>query len=274
MLRLVTLPCLFLLIFNAAHASSLTQVSYPSLLELEVTEPDARIAYGEDALQFAELWLPDQAAPAPVVAFIHGGCWMNAYDIAHTRPFAAALRDEGFAVWSIEYRRAGDDGGGWPGSYQDIRTALQSLSTQDNAALDLDRVALMGHSAGGHLALLAGADELNLQLQATIGLAAITDLAQYAEGDNGCEQAAIQFMGGMPDEHPKTYHQANPASQGLPTNTFLIQGTDDTIVSSQQAQRADATLRWVDEAGHFDLIHPGTTAWSDILKTLHEVLQP
>jgi acetyl esterase/lipase len=274
MLRFMFFSGFAWLLACTAQAGSLTQVSYPSLLELDSPQPTARVAYGDHVLQFAEVWLPPQASPAPVVAFIHGGCWMNAYDIAHTRPFAAALRDAGFAVWSIEYRRSGDEGGGWPGSYHDILQALQVLSTQNSAIFDLERVALVGHSAGGHLALLAGASSQELKPAATIGLAAITDIEQYAEGDSGCEQAAVQFMGGTPQELTDTYQSANPAHRGLPANAMLVQGRADTIVQPEQARQAGAPVRWIDDAGHFDLVHPDSVAWSPILQTLHEALTP
>lgn len=274
MLRLVLLPCCTLLWASVAWASPISQVTYPALLELDAAQPTARVHYGQDDLQFAEVWLPAQSEPAPVVAFIHGGCWLNAYDIAHTRPFAAALRDAGFAVWSIEYRRTGDPGGGWPGSYQDIQQALATLSEQSKAIFDFERVALMGHSAGGHLALLAGAESNTLPIKTTIGLAAITDLNQYAQGDSGCEQAAVQFMDGSPQDHAAAYNDANPIHRGLPDNAILIHGDADDIVASEQAQSADAPVVWIKDAGHFDLVHPSSVAWSRILKTLQETLKP
>lgn len=274
MLRLIMIPCCALLWISAVWASPVSQVTYPALLELDAPQPTARVPYGENDLQFAEVWLPAQAHPAPVVALVHGGCWLNAYDITHTRPFAAALRDAGFAVWSIEYRRTGDPGGGWPGSYQDILRALETLSEQSDAIFDLERVALMGHSAGGHLALLAGAESDALAITKTIGLAAITDLNQYAQGDSGCEQAAVQFMNGSPQEHAAAYKEANPVHRGLPDNAILIHGDADGIVASDQAQAAEAPIVWIKDGGHFDLVHPGSVAWSPILQTLQEALKP
>lgn len=247
------------------------QVSYAAVAGLEVAAPTRTVFYGPDALQYAELWLPEQAesgqtAPAPVIAFIHGGCWLNAYDIAHTRPFAAALSAAGYAVWSIEYRRTGDAGGGWPGSYQDIQAALRALSEQQ---MDLSRLAIMGHSAGGHLALLAAAEApADLDVDAVIGLAAITDLPAYANGDNSCERATASFMGGEPEAIPERYQQANPAARPVHVQTVLIQGTADRIVAASQADLADATTIWVQDAGHFDMIHPGAPAWAQIIDTL------
>ncbi|MDX1705578.1 alpha/beta hydrolase [Pseudidiomarina sp.] len=249
-------------------------VPYPAVAQLEPGTPVQVVSYGPDALQYAELWLPEQADAVPVVAFIHGGCWLNAYDIAHTRPFTTALADAGFAVWSIEYRRTGDAGGGWPGSYEDIQAALAMLAKQQNPQLDLSRVALLGHSAGGHLALLAGTNApAQLDVDAVIGLAAITDLPAYARGDNSCESVTAAFMGGLPDAIPALYQQANPAAQQAHPQTILIHGRADKIVSAEQAQLEGATTVWVEDAGHFDMIHPGAPVWQQIVDVLEKSLQ-
>ncbi|WP_157984168.1 alpha/beta hydrolase [Pseudidiomarina planktonica] len=245
------------------------QVPYQALTQLPVAQPNQRINYGTEPSQYAELWLP-AAKDAPVVAFIHGGCWLSAYDIKHSQAFATALRDQGFAVWNIEYRRAGEPGGGWPGSLNDIHAALTALGQQQ---LNLDQVTLMGHSAGGHLALLA-AQQSSVDIDTVIGLAAITDLASYASGNSGCEQGAQAFMGGTPAQLEAAYQLANPASQPEPdTATLLIHGTDDTVVPLQQAQLPGATTLEIREAGHFDMIHPGAPAWRHIITALRQSLQ-
>src|SRR4026209_857599 len=82
--------------------------------------PDQRISYGSGPLQFGNLRLPKRPGPHPIVVFIHGGCWLSQYDIAHAAAFEQAIADSGFAVWSIEYRRVGNEGGGWPGTFSDI----------------------------------------------------------------------------------------------------------------------------------------------------------
>jgi acetyl esterase/lipase len=123
---------------------------------------DARISYGTGAFQFGDLWmppaLPSARGPVPVVAFLHGGWWQSAYDLAYAGELCAALRAEGIAVWSIEYRRVGDTGGGWPATFQDAAAGFDYLTVLAKShPLDLGRVVGMGHSAGGHLAFwLAG----------------------------------------------------------------------------------------------------------------------
>jgi len=267
-------------------------VSFDQVLALPATAPAARYRYGEAASQFAELWvpgrplpgrpmpgrpMPGRPVPAPVVVFIHGGCWLNAYGIDHTRALASALAAEGYAVWSLEYRRVGDAGGGWPGSFEDIRAGIARLSQLDEPALDTDRVLLMGHSAGGHLALLAGSalaatPVQGLRLRGVVGLAAIADIASYAAGTGSCQSAAVQFMGGTPDQRPVEYRLANPVQQSPHANTVLLQGRADRIVPAAQAEAAGLPVQWLDGAGHFDLIHPGTPAWTEVLATLGRLL--
>lgn len=115
---------------------------------------EARIRYGSDPLHFADLRLPARPEPYPVVVLIHGGFWRNRYSLDHIGHMAQALTDAGVATWTPEYRRIGDSGGGYPGTFLDIVAALnhlQAIATDYN--LDLDRVVVAGHSAGGHLAL-------------------------------------------------------------------------------------------------------------------------
>ena len=128
------------------------------LAELSSGQPGMKIAYGSDPLQFGELHVPAGEGPFPVVIFIHGGCWLAEYDITTTRPLAGALRDQGIAVWNLEYRRVGNPGGNYPGLLLDIGSGTDHLKQlASDYPLDLSRVIVMGHSAGGHLALWTGA---------------------------------------------------------------------------------------------------------------------
>ena len=115
---------------------------------------EARISYGDDALQFGELRLPDGPGPHPVAIVIHGGCWLGEFDLTHIGTLAEALNEEGIAAWVIEYRRIGNPGGGWPGTFEDVARGADHLrKIAKEHPLDLDRVIAVGHSAGGHLAL-------------------------------------------------------------------------------------------------------------------------
>src|SRR4029079_14641132 len=89
--------------------------------------PTAPIAYRPSPLQFANLRLPRTPGPYPVVIFVHGGCWLSAFDIAHAGKLEQALADHRVAVWSIEYLRVGDAGGGWPNTFVDVARAADHL---------------------------------------------------------------------------------------------------------------------------------------------------
>ena len=117
---------------------------------LEATPPlaNSRVSYGTDPNQFGDLWLPPGPAPHPVIVFLHGGFWLKAYNLAHASFACQALSREGFAVWSLEYRRLGQAGGGWPGTFDDVRRGAEHLrQLASHYALDLKRVIASGHSA-------------------------------------------------------------------------------------------------------------------------------
>jgi len=270
-------------------AAPLYNVSFNSVLALPVKNQGMKLAYGKAALQFGLLSLPatQSGTKPPLVIFVHGGCWLNAYDIGHSKALSQALAEAGYAVWSLEYRRVGDEGGGWPGSFNDIVQGIHYAQAQfEQYGVDVSRIALMGHSAGGQLALLAGKElageklagdkkagnKKAVKVQAVIGLAAITDMASYAKGSNSCQCATAKFIGASPEQAPELYQQASPDQHKAHPKTLLLQGSADQIVPVTQATDSGMPYRMVEKAGHFDWIHPQSAAYPQLILTLQELL--
>ncbi|WP_194756694.1 alpha/beta hydrolase family protein [Aliidiomarina indica] len=253
----VLLACAAFAVPPSLSASTLP-VSFRDVLELPDVQPDRTLRYGEEDAQFIEVFDARDAGAGSVV-FVHGGCWLNAFDVAHGRPLAHALREHGFSVAALEFRRLGDDGGGWPGTLDDIHAALRLL--QEDRHFAVQNAVLVGHSAGGHLALLAAQHEDSFAIAGVVGLAAITDIQTYAEGNSGCEQSAARFVSTAPEAVAKMMVQPQP-------NVHLLHGEEDAIVSQEQTHLADAQVTILPELGHFDLIHPRTSAFPVLLNAI------
>ncbi len=248
----------------------LANVSFADVLAVPSREADLSLSYGSGQFQFGQLWLPTSSPARATLAFIHGGCWLNQFDIAYTHGLSSALAAEGYAVWSLEYRRTGDEGGAWPGTFEDIINGINSLNRIDS--VDTENLAILGHSAGGHLALLAGAraELLDVQPDLIVGLAAISDIVTYAEGSNSCQIATPLFMGGDVSARAQEYFDASPINHGLHENTVLMQGDIDEIVPLSQSTLGSARTLISPGAGHFDWTHPNTTAFRRLLELLDE----
>jgi len=268
-------------------------MSAADALTLPQSAADEVISYGDDALQFGELRLPSGDGPHPVVVILHGGCWLAEYDLGHISGLAAALTQTGVATWSIEYRRIGDHGGGWPGTFADVAAATDFLRViAADHDLDLERVVTLGHSAGGHLALwLAGRrcldiddplrGEAPLRIGGVVTLAGIPDLAAYAS-TTGCGAAVSQLLDGEPIEVPDRVGRASPIELlplGIPL--ILVIGELDTIVPVSQAhsyQQAagrmgdTVEIREVGHAGHFELVDSGQAAFDVVRDAVVEVV--
>ncbi|WP_258808366.1 S9 family peptidase [Pseudidiomarina sp. CB1] len=251
-----------------------SNVSFNDVLKVPFSKPDQRNYYGEAPIQFVERWQTskDQSS-TPVIISIHGGCWLNAYAIDHTYAMNSALREAGFEVWALEYRRVGDTGGGWPGTFIDVQQGLARIVAEfggEQAFAQRD-VTLMGHSAGGHLALLAAQQNTQL-VDRVVGLAAITNLHTYAQGENGCQQAGKSFMEGA---DAAAWQAANPATMAPAQSVYLFHGDADSIVPPQQsrtyAKHDNVHLQWLAGAGHFDVIDPQSHAWLTIVTQLKEL---
>lgn len=273
-------------------------LSWNELEALPLPPAAPRIAYGSAPEQFGELRVPLHASKKklPVVMLIHGGCWLAEFDYLHLTRLAAVLNDEGYATWTIEYRRLGDAGGGWPNTLLDVAHAADYLRVLARTQpLDLKRVVFVGHSAGGHLALwLSARHKLKagsalyarypLKPAGVVGLAPITDLVTYRIGPpDSCNAAVDQLMGGAPDVQPQRYAQASPlALLPLGVRQRIIHGVNDRIVPMQSAQHYvdaasghgdDARLRLLPVAGHFELVAPQEPALPVLKEVLRELLK-
>ena len=249
-----------------------------------------RVAYGSDPQQYGELRRPAGGAAAPLVVVVHGGFWLSQYDLGLMVPAAEALTREGFATWNVEYRRLGDAGGGWPGTFLDVGSAVDHLRTMaPQQGLDLRRVVTLGHSAGGQLALwVAGRrwirdGELRvsrpLKVRGAVSLAGVVDMRQA--WDLGFDSVG-KVLGGSPADVPTHYAAADPAALiplGVPT--LLVHGSADTIVpaaiSEQYLREAkargdQAKLIPLPGTGHFELIDPSTPAWASVRDGVQSLL--
>jgi acetyl esterase/lipase len=240
------------------------------------------IAYGRSPDQVGDLYLPQRARHrrAPVVGLLHGGFWRMPYARDHIAPLAADLADRGFAVWNLEYRRVGTAGGGWPGTLQDVAAGIDHLATlaQDGERIDLARVIVVGHSAGGHLALWCalqdksrgdGIQPQRVQVSLAVGLAAVADLALAHE--LGCGNGAVEnFLGGSPLQVAARYRSTSPAEM-LPIGVkqLLVHGSIDVdvpvVISRRYAAAAtaagdDVNFIELKDAAHMDFIDPSSDA--------------
>jgi len=294
-------PCLVMAFAARVDAAAPDRVSrepvaWKEIAALPAAPVDHRIPYGPQSLQFGELRLPAGAGPHPVAVVIHGGCWSAGFGLDHIGPASDALRHAGIATWTIEYRRVGDQGGGWPGTFEDVARGIDHVEALARRfQIDTRRVVLVGHSAGGHLALWAAARRNlpvssplraanPLQVRGVVALAGITDLRAYGAAPGGCNAAVAQLLGGTAGDVPERYAEANPI-QLLPLRVpqRLVQGGGDPIVPQAQAasfsaearrQGDDSRVRTIEEAGHFDLIAPFAPAWETVIEEIRALLAP
>jgi acetyl esterase/lipase len=254
-------------------------MSTEDILELTPPKADRRVAYGDNANQFADLRWPKGQGPHALVMNIHGGFWRAKYDLGHAGFLCAALTGKGLATANLEYRRAGNTGGGWPGTFADIREAYQFLiQNAHKYNFDGKRVLVMGHSAGGQLALCLAAHERGIA--AAVSLAGVVDL-QRAYSLHLSNDAVVEFLAGTPSQVPDHYREADPTRLSVSARQWLIHGSADDVVpvdfsrnyvKTKQAAKEDARLVEIAGAGHFDLIDPRSPAWKEVERAVMEAL--
>ena len=251
--------------------------------------PDLTLAYGGLGEHVVDVRLPAGDAAAPVVIVVHGGFWGAEWDRAHAGPQSEGLADAGYVVATIEYRRVGMTGGGWPGTFDDVGLAVDSVPGLVAAATervaDPQAAVLVGHSAGGHLALWAASRHRlpsssrwhrpsPAPVTGVVALAGMGDLTEAAHQGLG-DDAAQALLEGTPSEVPNRYDEASPARRlPLGVRTALVHGRADAAVpvescrtDARTAAVAGDPVAWheLPGVGHFELIDPLSTAWPTVL---------
>ncbi len=267
-----------------------------NILERAPPPFDTRIRYGDDPNQFVELRFPNSKGPFPLLFVVHGGFWQSVYDLSHIGHLCAALTSKGIITCNVEYRRIGNPGGGWPGTLQDINLATRNIqqTMSTDTRFDQARTAIIGHSAGGHLALwLIGSHRVrigsplhipqNRIIASGISLAGLVDLRLAWKQKLG-HGIVTRLIGGTPDEHPDRYDAGSPIEL-LPTggNQVLVHGTADEIVPISQSEafveRAEElgdrpVLVKLQGVGHYELIDPKSAAWPGVESAVLSLLFP
>ena len=242
--------------------------------ELDLPLPDAVVRYAahDDGLVDVHLGAPGPG-PAPLVVLLHGGFWKQAYDRRHTRAVAAALASEGLVVATPEYRRVGGEGG-WPTTAEDVDAAVGAIpGLLDGLGIGTAGLTVVGHSAGGHLALwLANQGH---RIDRVVGIAPVGDLRAAARAGLG-SNATQALLGGEPEEQRERYDAADPLTRlaRRPTcEVVVVHGSADDVVPLSNSQglvaaRPFVDLRAIDGADHFDVMSPTSSAWPAVLEAV------
>lgn len=265
----------------------------PSILDLPAPPADARITYGPGEYHFADLRVPPGAGPFPVVIGIHGGYWRARYGLDYFGHVCAALTASGTATWNIEYRRLGNPGGGWPGTFEDVACAADALRTVATSyPLDLTRIYAAGHSAGGQLALwLAGRHRIAVDsplynrdpvpLAGAASLAGVTDLRRGYDLHLS-DGVIATLLGGSPVAYSDRYAAVSPLDLlPLGVRQLLITGDADTHVPPELTQRYYAAARAIGDpvellilpgADHFEPVDPRSGEWPMVAEAIHRLI--
>jgi acetyl esterase/lipase len=274
---------------SCAMAEPMTLAQYMSL---KGPEPSAHVAYGSAPSQYAELFRPPGTGPFPVVVLVHGGCWQTEFGgIKQFRNMAGALAAEGIAVWNVEYRRVDEQGGGFPGTYEDMIGALDALSAHAHTyQLDLARLVAVGHSAGGHMvqwaagrALIPPSSPLYRRdptaIHHVVSLGGINDLRAWTDL---CGFEVAKLTGIPSGARTNVFADTNP-SEMIPngSHTVLITGEKDQQVPKEVAFKFAAKAKAAGDsaevivlpgASHFDEAAASSPSWNTTLSVIKKEL--
>jgi acetyl esterase/lipase len=209
--------------------------------------------------------VPRGSGPFPVVVTIHGGYWRAKFGKWVMRSIARDLVAGGRAVWNIEYRRMGrGQGGGWPQTFDDVAAAIDHLAELGDPRLDAGDVVVVGHSAGGQLALWAASrTDSKIRVARVVALAPVTQMA--------AADAAHELLGGTPDQVPERFAAVNPIERvPPPVPVLVVHGADDETVplfrsheyvDAARAAGGDVELVEPSPGGHRSHVDSRSAAW-------------
>jgi acetyl esterase/lipase len=237
--------------------------------------PDAVLRYAAHDDGLIDVHLPARPLhtkePWPLVVYVHGGFWRTEYDRTHARPLANGLVEAGFVVASLEYRRGP---GAWPETATDLDAALTALpGLLDGLGVRTTTTTFVGHSAGGHLVLWLANERHHVDR--VVALAPVGNLRKAVEHGMG-SGAAVDFLGGTPEQIPDVYDAADPATrmrERPPTEVVVVHGDRDQAVPVESSRGLRGRFDWLDYrelagADHFDVIDPLSRAWPDVLGSI------
>lgn len=246
-----------------------------------------RFNYGKAPGQFGELWLPNDYESHPVAVLIHGGCWSVPASLEAMNAMATTLRNNGIAVWNLEFRRIGMEGAGYPGSFMDIANGIDFLKKiKDSQQLDLSRVVIVGAASGGHLALwAAGRKQIKpdsqlymdnpLPIKTVVTLGGFGDLAAYRNAPTGCGFKMVDYLVNVTQRSKEDYFADTSPAALLPLGVkqVMISGSKDTTVPKKQglvytkkAKAAGDSIEFItiEDATQGDLLNPKSKPWQHV----------
>ena len=260
-------------------------LTFEDILNRASTPPDAKIFYGNDPLQYGELRLPKGPGPHPLAILMHGGCWLSMGNLHLMDPVADALKKQGIATWNLEFRPLDKPGGSWPGIFLDIADGVDFVrKLGQKYHLDLNNIIVIGHSAGGHLALWTAIRHKipkdsplyrpdPLSVAGVLSLAGVTDMRPAVKRSKdvcGVDATAL-LLGGTPEAFPERHRITSPIDM-LPSEVkeIVVYGSDDAVfppaygyeyVDAAKAKGQNIGLIVMPDAAHNELIAPWGKGW-------------
>ncbi|WP_017930043.1 alpha/beta hydrolase [Robiginitomaculum antarcticum] len=272
-------------------------MSWGDLTSRTKPAPTTSVTFGDAETDIVDVWIPQSKGPHPVVIMVHGGCWQKSIADRTLMNYAAEhLRENGMAVWNIEYRGVDEEGGGYPGTFIDVSRAADLLPDYaQKYNLDLNRIAGLGHSAGGHLITwLAGRENLPegsaLYTKPQIDLIGVVNSGGLADLDAsepltlpGCLTSIKDSLTGLPNRTRADVLAETSSDRLLPMGVIIhsVNGARDTIAppvlgqqfTAKATEAGDAAyIHIIADEGHVELIAPGSVAFDKQTKILKDML--